>query len=143
MRVKEDEDARPKVYLAAKFEKKDLARDAASLLSANDCETVSDWHKSKFESDLAATAKVRLDSAREAMKQIGKCDAFVILDAESMTGGLHFETAIALKCCKLVVLVGKPTHIFHELPEIHRVPDLKSAIYLIKGWFARKSTFES
>ena len=132
----------PRVYVACKFERKDLCWSASAVLVGRGVEPIQTWHLSKRATDGEATDAQKRDAALQALEEIAQADAVVVADPNSKTGGLHWESAWACAHGKPVFIVGEPTNIFHHLPWVRRAATAEDAAAQVQMWWRRRGSVD-
>lgn len=124
-----------KVYLAARYSRRNEMRSVARRLYDAGIGTTSQWlfencaldhHLDEFPGDLnSKTAQVDLDDIRKADTLV-----FFAEDPEVGVprGGRHFECGYAFAIGKRVVCIGGPENVFLYMPTIVHFPTLEEFI---------------
>jgi hypothetical protein len=125
-----------RVYLAARFGRRHELRQLAQALIADGHDVVSRWLKSENlhwdlvdVDDLASVAAMR---DFEDVRAATVCVAFTEESgARQGRGGRHVEFGVAAALGLRLILVGRPEHIFHLLPQVERVEDGEGALAIL------------
>ena len=67
------------------------------------------------------------DQATRDFIGVVRADALIVINAEKSEGKAA-EMGVAIALMKPVILIGKRTNIFHFLPSVHPVKDVRAAI---------------
>lgn len=128
---------RPLVYIAAPWVCKEKAAEAANLFGDAGFTVTEPWW-SHTDVKAAYSDKVSDRDVEELEKQavadfdgILRAELFVLLNL-AKSEGKAVETGIALELSLPIILVGKPSNIFHYLPEITIVDDIQEALEVAK-----------
>lgn len=107
-----------RVYLAARYGRRDELNGYRQRLHGDGFEVTSHWLTADPPSPIA-----ELTDAHD----IRRADALVAFaeEAEGGGGGRHVELGIALG--KLVIVLGRPEHLFHRLPQVRVALDWDDA----------------
>lgn len=128
------------VYVAAPWEDKEIAREAAEKLKAAGITITSRWidlHKDT-DKDLDENFEFLAEQAMHDLQDVYQSDILVLLNTKK-SEGKAVETGLAVAWRKPVIMVGKRTNIFHWLP-ITVVETVEDTIPLIKQWIKQFST---
>lgn len=120
-----------KVYLAARFSRKDEMRMLAQSLALQGVTVTSRWLKETVPAT-AELSDLTPYYAREVsfddIEDIRECDSFVLFtespDEAFKRGGRHWETGFAYGIGKPVILCGPRENIFHFLPNVTQLNDV-------------------
>lgn len=132
-----------KIYLAAPWKDKELAKAAADKLAEAGYYITSRWHhvhadKPADSSGLEFDPTMLKQEALNDAEDVYAADVFLLLNTQKRgeeTSGKAVETGMAMAWGKPVILVGEPTNVFHYL-DIHKVSDIEGAIEVINTWVA-------
>lgn len=137
-----------KIYLAAKFERREELMGISFILSRNGFPVVSRWvdgtHERQFkelsgqfgrstEADIWFQAKV----AGEDIDDISSADMIVLFTEKPYSkldrGGRHTEFGIARGLKKILVVVGPRENVFHYTPDVYVFSNFENFIQALKG----------
>jgi len=118
-----------KIYLAAKYARKDEIQLVATLLEQLGHKITATWFGEKYKPGVQMK-QLRHDThvkiAGRDLKEIAKADALVFFAEDQNNqpprGGRHVEFGYALGLGKKVYVVGERENIFHHLPRVTMVP---------------------
>jgi len=120
-----------RVYLAAKFEKKNEMRTVRDFLTNDGHEVTSRWIDVEHEEDASHTVtdEMRIEYAQMDVDDVLAADALIAFSGPrsepAIGGGRHVEFGIALQAGKNIIVVGpKGEHIFHYWPDVFHVDDI-------------------
>ena len=116
------------VYIAAPFTNRAQARQLKDLVEAAGHVVTSTWIMSHIEDFADLEVEVAANEAAHDLIGVKRADILVFLNGESTSGGMHVEFGFALAHGKTVIIVGKPTSIFHHLPGIWVVTSFSDVI---------------
>lgn len=111
------------IYLAASFNSKERMRKIRDRINSDQDQVNSRWIDSDgqgmYAEDIEADKVRAVQGARMDMRDIDQANMVAVFtDAESTSGGLHFEFGYAMGRNKYVVLVGPPVNIFCAHPRV-------------------------
>lgn len=123
-----------KVYIAAPFGARNLAKWARTILDGYGITSTARWL------DLHGDEKIDDEGLRteayEDLRDIEASDALVLLNDAVLAplgqGGKHFETGYAIALGKPVFVIGKPTNVFHYICEVITLDTLDQFIKFLK-----------
>lgn len=119
--------ARCRVYIAAPYELRSVAKAARLVLEHAGVTVIARW--------LDAQAQDSDGEARKDLEDIAEADVLVALNppewARLGSGGRHVELGFALGLRKRIVVVGARTNVFHQHSDIHCVADIHGALALL------------
>ena len=128
-----------KIYLAARFEKKNDMRDVRDFLVNDGHEVTSRWIDVEHEEDAAHTVTDahRIEYAKMDVDDVLAADALVAFSdprsAPGSGGGRHVEFGIALHAGKDIIVVGpKGEHIFHWCQDVLHVDDIDALAEILQ-----------
>jgi nucleoside 2-deoxyribosyltransferase len=105
-----------KVYVAARFTRKDEVAALAMRIERAGAVVCTDWFL-EAESDLHELSDdVRQSRAERDISHVRNCDILVMLAGGGARGGRHFEFGFAMALGIPCWIVGEREHIFHWLP---------------------------
>ena len=118
-----------RIYVAARFDNKEAAREAMRQLQCAGHEIVFDW-------TVHGGAENGSEARRQAMADLGgvaSADVFVLLAAENMRGAF-VEMGVAMAYYKRIYVVNSPGNtIFYSHPLIHHVKSIDEVINKLRG----------
>lgn len=133
-----------KLYLCARFSHASKMRLAANFIRAatgGELVIVSRWHEEgragqPWDGQSAGAAGVR---ARENLDDLHEADALLYFNEDpeecrSTHGGRDFIMGYALAFEKLVLFVGRPSHVYCFAPKVGMAVDLQHAIQICGAW---------
>lgn len=123
-----------KIYLAGPAARQDAVREVRDLLVKLGFEVNSRWIDVKLLGQGYEESRVQLaDQAEMDFEDVQNSDVLVVMNLEKSEGKAT-ETGMALAWGKPVIVVGKPTQIFHCLrtKDIKVIPDLATVIGLLR-----------
>jgi nucleoside 2-deoxyribosyltransferase len=131
-----------KIYVAAIFRKWPDAQELAYQLEDAGHEVTSTWLREVLVHDTAndlhaMTNEQKREIANVDLFDVARADAVVLIcekgDVDGGTrGGRHVETGYAIAHGIPVIAIGGPENVFHYLPGVHNVADVKSALIVLK-----------
>lgn len=133
-----------KVYIAAPWARKAEAREAAKLIQAEGWVVTSSWLNEEDRdygppgyygaTDWRGTdhAKDLAERALQDLKDITRSDLLLLLNLEP-SEGKTVETGVAIAEQMGIIVVGKPTNVFHYLPDVVIVHTVQEAINVFNG----------
>ncbi len=115
-----------KVYLAARYSRRDEMREHRKVLQAIGLQVTSRWldEKSDTNGDMGEeTDEFYIETAIKDLADIERADAFILFSENPLEGfkrgGRHFESGYAFKAKKVIYVVGEcKENVFHYLPGI-------------------------
>lgn len=117
-----------RIYIAAPWVRRREARLASEIVEAAGHQVVSRWLTVHGGNDDPAVL------AREAQNDIDDVravEALILLNYQK-SEGKAVETGIALALAMPIIVVGKPTNIFHHLPDVVLVDTLDEALEFLR-----------
>ena len=122
-----------KVYVAAAFERRRDAEEAAGIIRRAGHLVVSSWHKvdtgKKYDPEDVSVMSV---IAERDLDELAMAGVIVVLtDGVESHGGKHVETGVAIGDGKRVIVVGPRENVFHSLSEIIVVDSIEEAVAAI------------
>ena len=134
-----------RIYVAAPWKDKPLAREAKRKLEADGFVVTSRWvdfHENKpaDQSGLNYDKDTLLQEARQDVEDVMTCDILILLNTQKRgeeTSGKAVETGLAMAWLKPVIVVGEVSNIFHHLCPV--VATLEDAVKTIRGWEEQRS----
>lgn len=118
-----------RLYIAAKYSRKQECRILAHALVARGVGTTSRWHD--LEVNESEQDSVQLQGyAERDLADIRAADGLVMLNHDEESVGRHIELGYALGLGKPVMVVGNTESVFHHLKEVK----LGSQFVDILGW---------
>lgn len=125
--MKQPEPYRPRVYLAARFERLDELKRWRDYLDRSFSITSTWLDLPDVGAEARATDQERCDRADRDLWDLWSSDALVLLnpedDREGGHGGRHVETGIAMAQEIPIFLVGARTNVFHYLPDFRLISE--------------------
>jgi hypothetical protein len=119
-----------RVYLAARYSRKDEMEGYKDVLQREGIEVVSRWHDQSHVLDPVKAADIDL-------VDLSTSDVLVAFAEEARggsRGGRHVEFGFALASGMGIILVGEPEHVFHHLEEVHRATDIGEVVMKLDGF---------
>jgi nucleoside 2-deoxyribosyltransferase len=112
-----------RIYLAARFGRRDELREIARALRRLGYVVTSSWLEQQED---AIDSPDSPHLAALDLREIGECDVFVAFTDHPGTpgaerGGRHVEFGAAAVLGKMIVICGPVEHLFHRLPNVVRV----------------------
>ena len=112
-----------KVYLAARYSRKDEMREYADRLHRADHHVTSRWVEVKHNvEDIDRDHELASRYASEDSEDLTAADAVVVFTEhprkELTRGGRHVEFGMALALQKRLFVVGPPENVFYALPQV-------------------------
>ena len=127
-----------KIYIAARFSKRDKAHDLAKWLQERGHTITSRWvmpdsdHiKPVGKSEQAADAE-RQRFAKEDYEDVLECEWMISLMEEPRNdgrGGRHVEFGMAVALKKKLTIIGPRETVFHHLPEVEHFEDSEAGLF--------------
>lgn len=122
-----------KVYIAAPFECREMARRLQRLLVLHKVEVVSRWISEEMTFGTDADNR---EFALNDLHDIATADLLVALNPEGWerkgTGGRHVEVGFALGIDLPVLLVGERSNVFHWLPAVTQIDEGQDVVKHVK-----------
>ena len=111
--------SRPRVYLAARFERKAEMYDLAAKWG-NEIDFTSSWYRLETNEESNHSVAFLRECAERDLQDVAASTHFVLFTEPeaAIRGGRHVETGYALALHKYIHLIGKPENIFHRLAGI-------------------------
>lgn len=110
-----------RIYVAARFDNKQAAREAMHTLETHGHEVTLDW------TVFGADGNTRLQAMAD-LSAVAHSDVFVLLASEHMRGAF-VEMGVAMAYCKRVYVVNSPGNmIFYQHPLVHPVGSVEEVI---------------
>ena len=139
-----------KIFLSARYGRKEEIRGYAEELAAQGHAVTSSWQRCQDEDEADDDNLSFIQARRLALldlKQIAQADVFIAFTEEPESpygrGGRHVEFGFAMYrqgegLLKAVIAVGPRENIFHALPEVHQInswllPDIKLILRTFAG----------
>lgn len=121
-----------KVFLSARYSRRNELKEIRSLLQQYGYEVCSrwldtEWNETERESQVyssAAPPEYREQYSQWDRDDVLACDYFVAFTEEPRSntrGGRHVEFGIAIAAKKRIIVVGPRENIFYYLPEVHQI----------------------
>jgi hypothetical protein len=139
-----------KVYLAAKFEKKNEMRTVRDFLVNDGHEVTSRWIDVEHEEDASHTVTdtMRYEYAKMDVDDVLKADALIAFAGPrgepSTGGGRHVEFGIALQAGRDIIVVGpKGEHIFHWFQDVIHVDDVDGLARMLNAMEADEDEIQT
>lgn len=113
-----------KIYLAAPWAERDLAREVAAKFEAAGHVITKQWWDHCDNDDFA-------EQATEDIWGVLNADVLVLLNTQKRgeeTSGKAFETGVAWMAELPIILVGEPSNVFHYLPAVKIVKTVEEAL---------------
>ena len=115
-----------KVYLAARYDRRDELREYRTVLQSLGIQVTSRWldEKTSTNSQMGdETEAFYVETAAIDIADIERADAFILFSENPLEGfkrgGRHFESGYAFKAKKVIYVVGEwKENVFHYLPGI-------------------------
>lgn len=128
-----------KLFLSARYSRRNELRRIRQLLHQQGHEVVSRWLDTEWEEkdesgSSAAPAEYRERHAVEDLDDVRMCDALVAFTEPPRSGsrgGRHVEYGAALALCKILFVVGYRENIFHSYPHVSYCRDLQDLLALL------------
>jgi hypothetical protein len=121
-----------KVYLSARFGRREEMHAVRSEIVLAGHHVVSRWLEAHDGDDLAVAAFVDLDDLRSS-------DCLILFsegpDVGYTTGGRHVELGLAIALHKPVCVIGPRENVFFYLPQICFADDLHTALAMLRAQF--------
>ena len=117
--------ARPRLYLAGRYSRKEELKSYVPLLEANGFEVLTNWLKEKADSNIGLdemTNEECEDTSNVDLTDIQSVEAMLFFAEDPLTGtprgGRHVEFGYALALKKPIFVVGPKENIFHWQPYV-------------------------
>jgi hypothetical protein len=112
-----------RVYIAARYSRKDEIKLVRDRLERNHIEVTSSWLDEPHSPDTGLngiSSALSQDYAQKDLDDIDKSDTFLFFSERDLTprGGRHVEFGYALAKNKNIVIIGDEENIFHFLPQV-------------------------
>ena len=115
-----------KVYLAARYDRRDELREYRTVLQSHGIQVTSRWLDEKTSTNSKMgdeTEAFYIETAAIDIADIERADAFILFSENPLEGfkrgGRHFESGYAFKAKKVIYVVGEwKENVFHYLPGI-------------------------
>ena len=127
-----------RVYVAARFAKKDFVAETVTTLEKHGFVVVSTWHLEQVKSSVNLedlSLDYHIETATRDLQEIKSADVILSFSESPnephVRGGRHVEFGYGLALKKFMVVVGPRENIFHCLPEIHVVSGLGQAMMVM------------
>ena len=119
-----------RVYLAARYRRREELRRRAGELAALGHEITSRWIRGGHSASGDLDDPLWAEYARDDFEDVAAADAVVcFLEPNGGgSGGRHAEFGMALAWGKRVIVVGEPEHLFHTLPSVEPYPTWSEAL---------------
>lgn len=124
-----------KVYVMARYSRKDEVAEVVELLKEAGLEVVSQWHTEPYTKDVQMRDldhSIHRELAVRDLKELDEADAILALtespDTAHVRGGRHTEFGYALAKGKKAVVCGPEENIFYTLPGVVVCVSLTQAI---------------
>lgn len=121
-----------KIYLAARFGRREECKSIRTQLQSMGYEVTSSWLDLDYSArdskePTSAPPELRQQFAKQDIADILAADWFIMLSEEpdstaGKRGGRHCEMGVALATGKRVVVIGPRENIFHFLPQVEVFP---------------------
>lgn len=139
----------PKIYVAAPWADRELAKEAKLKLEADGFEVTSRWiekhlPKPSDQSGLGYDRVILIQEAGHDVEDVFNADIVILLNTQKRgeeTSGKAVETGMAMAWMKPVIVVGEISNIFHYLMPV--VTTLDEAVALIQSWMDRKPVLDT
>ncbi len=119
-----------KVYLTARFARKDEMARYAQELNRLGHEVTSRWLEVEFDSGTPLSHPNWSQLAQQDLDDIRKADVLISFTETTGGGGArHVELGVGLGLGKQVYIVGSAEHLFHTLPMLEVYPDWDALIH--------------
>lgn len=116
-----------RVYVAARFERAEEAEALARELERAGYIVTSQWHHDESTLALGRTFAEGRAAAEKDLTDLARADALILLtDDVPGRGGKDFEAGYARALRKEIVVVGPRCHVFHYLPDVRHVDDVRT-----------------
>lgn len=118
-----------RVYVASKYQNKDLVRKHVLKLKEAGFEITSTWHREPYapnvQLDEISDAKLRRIAKRDIV-ELEAADAILVLSHDCLVGrgGMWWEFGYAYAQNKRTILIGEKVVIFAHLPTVENYPTL-------------------
>lgn len=117
----------PRIYLAARYGRRDELRTYRDALAELGCLTTSRWLDSENDGGDGGdegSEDARGGVALDCLEDVRASDMLIAFtepyDSKASRGGRHVEYGIAVIACKMVAVVGPRESVFHCLPGVPR-----------------------
>lgn len=124
-----------KVYLAARYSRKNELRGYASELAEFGVEITSSWLKEEYDPNVSIkelTDRENYQVALQDLEDIVEADTMVFFAEDQNNqpprGGRHCEFGFALALKLRIVVIGEKENVFHYLPEIVHYPSWREFV---------------
>lgn len=114
-----------KIYLAARYSRKQEMMRLAETLRENAIEVTSSWLDEPFAPDTLlneVSPRLNMEYALTDLRDIDRADTVLFFSEDPLVGtprgGRHVEFGYAVAKGKRVVVIGQPENVFHYLPAI-------------------------
>ena len=128
-----------KVYIAAKFEKKEEVRSLYKILSEMGHNITSDWTLHKMIRPYKKNHELAEEYSIEDINGVKDCDVFILLTDEEKSSGAHVELGAAIlsniKSGKpIIYVIGSHTanSMFYFHPSVKRMDNIEEVLSEIK-----------
>lgn len=121
----------PIIYLAAPWKDREYARTVRVQFQAAGVVVNSRWLDFKGEEDVVKDATMKQEALHD-IEDVVAADTVVVLNT-SYSEGKAAETGMALILMKGLVLIGKPSNVFHYL-DFPKVETVEEAIEVVKNY---------
>jgi len=127
-----------KVYIAARYSRKEEMKQVSELLRSEGVEVVSTWMEEPHDGNISLN-----DVCDALLEKYSVIDVSQVIDADIMImfsedpligtprGGRHVEFGIALGTRKPIYVVGPKENIFHYLPNVFHFNSINEVINAI------------
>lgn len=118
-----------RIYIAAPWTHRTTARVVRDAFAAAGHPCTSRWLD--FEGD-SSDPTVLAEEAAHDYDDVFNAEAFVLLNLPGGHGGKDVETGLALAWNIPVILIGKPTNVFHQHPGVRVAYDVAEALEMLR-----------
>jgi nucleoside 2-deoxyribosyltransferase len=130
-----------KIYLAARYRRREEMQGRAADLEAAGHEVTSRWIRGSHEPVRGvATAEERAVWAAEGMSDLRTADALIAFteppEEPKSRGGRHVEFGVALGLHKRIAVIGPQETVFHCLPRVERFDSWREFMAHLEGFAA-------
>lgn len=129
-----------KVYLCARYSRRDELRAVRERLQASGHTVTSSWLDTQWEhrddqGSSAAPPEYREEYAVKDYNDVLDADCLVAFTEPPRSGGRggrHVEFGIALAAGKILIIVGQPENIFHYHPRVESCADASELLTMLR-----------
>lgn len=122
----------PCVYLASPWKDRAKAKEIRDQFVEAGIRVNSRWLDSHHQDEEQVTVEELATEAMHDVEDVSTADILVVYNSQ-LSEGKAVEFGIALTMCKGIVLIGKPTNVFHHLM-FPKVETVEEAIAIVKDY---------